>query len=56
MRWVIYTAIVIALVILLDEWAYREWKIQNPGHLYSHLKGRMITPIDPSRPPTTYYE
>lgn len=55
-RWVIYLAIVVALIILLDEWAYYAWKKMNPGAMYSHLYDKTLTPLDPSRPPTTRYE
>lgn len=51
-RWVVYAAIVIFIVILLDEYAYRSWKVANPGHMYSHLKDN-TPPLDPSKPPYT---
>lgn len=55
-RWIIIAALIVFTVILLDEWAYNGWKKANPGAMYSHLHDRTITPIDPSRPPTAYYE
>jgi hypothetical protein len=55
-RWIVTGAIILIVVILLNEFAYQGWKKANPGSLYSHLYDRTITPIDPSRPPTAYYE
>lgn len=54
-RWVIYIAVVIAILIILDEIAYNGWKKANPGAIYSHLKDQTIPLVDPSRPPTTIY-
>jgi hypothetical protein len=56
-KWIITIAAVVIGIILLDEWAYRGWKKANPGSLYSHLYDRTLSPIDPSRPPSSiYYE
>ena len=56
-RWIITAAVVVVIIILLDELAYHHWKKTNPGALYTHLRNRpSLTPIDPTRPPTTYYE
>lgn len=53
-RWVIWLAVIIFIVILLDELAYTGWKRANPGAIYSHLSDKHEIPIiDPSAPPTT---
>ena len=54
-RWIITGALIIVGILVLDELAYRWWRKANPGSLYSHLHDRTITPVDPSKPPTTYY-
>ena len=54
-RWIIYIALIIVLVIVLDEWAYRVWKVRNPGHLYSHLNDKTAPLVDASAPPTSEY-
>ena len=53
---VIIAIIVVVLVILIDEIAYYHWKQANPGAMYSHLRDKTIPLVDPSRPPTVYYE
>ena len=54
---IIVLGIIIVLVIVLDEIAYLNWKKVNPGAMYSHLRDKTLTPVDPSRPPSTiYYE
>lgn len=56
-RWVIVLTIAIIVFIILDEVAYTGWKRANPGALYSHLFDKNELPVlDPSRPPTIYYE
>lgn len=52
---VIYSGLIILGVIILDEIAYRGWKIYNPGHMYSHLNDKTAPLVDPSAPPTTQY-
>jgi hypothetical protein len=54
---IIVIALIILLVILVDEWAYNGWKKANPGALYSHLfeKGPFSI-IDPTKPPSVTYE
>ena len=57
-KWIIVAALLILLLVVLDELAYYHWRKVNPGALYSHLFGKKeISILDPSRPPTTiYYE
>lgn len=56
-RWVIILVLIVVLVIVLDELAYYGWKKANPGHMYSHQFGKNeLSILDPSRPPTVYYE
>jgi hypothetical protein len=53
----IVIALIILLVILVDEWAYNGWKKANPGSLYSHLFNKgpfsIVNPLDP---PTVPYD
>lgn len=56
-RGIIIFSIIVIIFFLLDELAYYGWRKVNPGAIYSHLFDKSeLSILDPSKPPTTYYE
>jgi hypothetical protein len=46
-RWLYIVVAIIIAIILLDELAYRSWKIGNPGSMYPSSYRNVVPPVIP---------
>lgn len=52
--WIILIAIVVGLIIFLDEVSYLAWKKRNPGAQWSGVTGITAPLVDPNTPPRSW--